>query len=137
MERHRRPYINHQAIINDKKLRKHLNEELNPWLGLSLNIWFEIIAKNNLIEQSRLLRWIAHDSDFIPNTMDGSFRIWGGGPTIFWELFKKKKIISFQDLKNQFGLKNQDLYRYLQMRHYMEQTIKKSSLEEVESGIIK
>ena len=62
-----------QAIINDKKLRKHLNEELNPWLGLSLNICSEIISKNSLTEQSRLLRWIAHYSDFTPNTLDGSF----------------------------------------------------------------
>jgi len=78
---------------------------LNPWLGLSLNIWSEIISKNSLTEWSRLLRWIAHDSDFTPNTFDGSFSRWGGGPTIFWELFKRKKIKSFQDLKIPFGLK--------------------------------
>lgn len=126
-----------QAIINDKKLRKHLNEELNPWLGLSLNIWFEIVAKNNLIEPSRILRWIAHDSDFIPNTADKGLGKWGGGPTIFWELFKKKTIRSFQELKIQYGLNNQDFYRYLQMRHYMEQMIKKVNMDELESGFIK
>ncbi len=126
-----------QAIINAKKLREHLIEEMNPWLGVSLKIWFEIIAKNNLTEQSKVLRWIAHDSDFIPNTGDSSFNRWEVGPKIFWELLNKKAIKSFQDLKNQYGLNNQNLYRYLQMRHYMEQTIKKFNPDELESGIIK
>ena len=61
----------------------------------------------------------------------------GSGTKIFWELFKKKAIKSFQDLKNQYGLNNQDLYRYLQMRHYMEQNIKKVNLDELGSGIIR
>ena len=113
-----------QAILNDKKLGEYLQEDLNPWLGLSLNIWFEIILKNNLIEQSKVLRWIAHDSDFTPNTTDRRFNRWEVGPKIFWELFKKKAIKSFQDLKNQYGLNNQDLYRYLQMWNYMELQIK-------------
>ena len=118
-------------------MREHLQEEINPWLGLSLNIWFEIISKNSLTEHSKVLRWIAHDSDFTPNTKDSRFSRWEVGPKIFWELFKKKAIKSFRDLKNQYGLNNQDLYRYLQMRHYMEQNIKKFNLDELESGIIK
>lgn len=71
-------YLKYYSIINDGKLREHLNEELNPWLGVSLNIWFEIISKNSLTEQSRVLRWIAHDSDFTPNTIDRKFSRWGG-----------------------------------------------------------
>ena len=45
------------------------------------------------------MRRIAHDSDFIPNTADKRFGRWGRGPTVFWELFKKKVMKSFQDIK--------------------------------------
>ena len=83
------------------------------------------------------MRWIAHDSDFVPNTIDKGFGRWDRGPMIFWELLKKKIIKNFQDLKNQYGLNNQDFYRYLQMRHYMEQIIKNVNMDELESGIIK
>lgn len=63
-----------QAIIHDKKISGHVNEKMNPWLGLPLKIWFEIIAKNKITEQSKVLRWIAHDSNFIPNTGDSGHK---------------------------------------------------------------
>lgn len=52
-------------------------------------------------------------------------------------MFVYKVIKSFQGLKNHYGLTNQDLYRYIQMRHYMEQTIRKDNFNGKESGIIK
>lgn len=83
-----------QAIINDTKLRKHLKAELNPWLGLSLNTWSENISKNGLPEQRKLLRLIAHNSDFIPNTEHKRFSRWERGPLIFWE--KKRLLKDFR-----------------------------------------
>lgn len=126
-----------QAIIGDDKLKKHLKEEVNPWLGVSVGVWFETITKHRLNVHSRVLRWIAYSSDLIPNRTDKRFKTWERGPTIFWELIKNKEIRSFQELKEQYGLANQDLYRYLQLRHYIEQTIKKENLGSSEAGIIK
>lgn len=58
----------------------------------------------------------------------------------FMSFRNKEEIIKIawqKRIKNQYGLNNQDLYRYLQMRHYMEQTIKKFNPDELQSGIIK
>lgn len=50
-------------------------------------------------------------------------------PKIFWELIKKQEIKSFQELKDQYGLGNPDLFRYFQMRHYLGETIKRGKTE--------
>ena len=113
-----------QAIIGDSNLRKHIREGANPWMDISLKIWFKLIVENYLITQSRLLRWIGYDSEFMPNRLDKSFKNWKRGPTIFLELLSKKKIKSFQELKDQYHLTNSDQYRYLQLRNYLEQTMR-------------
>lgn len=113
-----------QAIIGDNNLRKHIKEGINPWLNESLKIWFELIEKNDLRIQSRLLRWIGFDSEFIPNRTDKSFKNWNRGPTILWELLRKNEIKSFQEMKDQYSLTNLDQYRYVLLRHYLEQTIR-------------
>lgn len=77
-------------------MRKHIREGANPWLDTSLKIWFELIAKNDLRVQNRLLRWIGYDSESTPNRIDKSFKNWERGPTIFWELLR-----SFQEMKDQ------------------------------------
>lgn len=125
-----------QAVIGDSKLSKHLRKEANPWLGISLKIWFGIITKNNLTAHSRLVRWIAYDSEFLPNTTDKSFKNWERGPKIYWELLRKKEIKSFQEIKDQYGLTNQDFYRYLQLRHYLEQTVRRENLDGSELGLV-
>ncbi len=93
-------------------------------MDISLKIWFKLIAENDLKTQSRLLRWIGFDSEFMPNRIDKSFKNWERGPTIFLELLRKKKIKSFQEVKDQYHLTNLDQYRYLQLRNYLEQTMR-------------
>lgn len=88
-----------EAIIGDNELRKHHREEMNPRLAVSLKICFKIITKNSLKAHSSVLRWIAYDSEFITNRTDKGFKTWEGGPTIYWELLKKKESKSFQELK--------------------------------------
>lgn len=100
-----------QALIGDIELIKQLKEEINPWLLISLKIWSEMVTKNSLRAHTKMLRWIAYDSEFIPNREDKRFKRWENGPKIFWELMKKQEIKSFQELKNQYGLGYQDLFR--------------------------
>lgn len=73
--------------------------------------------------QSRLIKWIGYDSEFIPNKTDKSFKNWERGPRIFWELLRKKEIKGFQEIKDQYRLTNLDQYRYVQLRH-IEQTVR-------------
>lgn len=73
-------------------------------MDISLKIWFGLITKNGLIAHSKLLRWIAYDSEFIPVRTDKRFKTWEKGPTIQWELLKNKEFKSFQEIKDQYSL---------------------------------
>lgn len=105
-----------QAILRDETLRAHLKQKINPWLGVSVKIWSEIVKKYNLTGHCRFLRWIAHDIDFIPNKLDGRFKLWNNGPKMYWEVIKNKTVMSFQKMKEVYGLQKQDFHRYLQLR---------------------
>lgn len=99
-------------------------------------MWFEIVTKNKLTHNNKLLRWIGYGTEFSPNRRDNKFKNWEQGPHMFWELLENKKCKSFEEIKEQFGLVNQDFYRFLQMRHYLEHDIKKENFD-VEVNIIK
>lgn len=85
-------------------------------VGVSVKIWSEIVKKYNLTGHCRFLRWIAHDIDFIPNKLDGRFKLWNNGPKMYWEVIKNKTVMSFQKMKEVYGLQKQDFHRYLQLR---------------------
>ncbi len=44
-----------QALIGNNELIKQLREDINPWLGISLKIWSEIVTKNSLTAHTRVL----------------------------------------------------------------------------------
>lgn len=125
-----------QAIIGDEKLGKLYTKNINPWLEVSLNVWFETVLNYGLSQQCKLLRWIGFDVDFIPNKTDGRFKNWKQGPHMFWQLVKNKQCKSFQEIQDQWGLLSQDFYRFLQLRHYLEFNIKKENFD-IDSPMIK
>lgn len=55
---------------------------------------------------------------------------------MFWEVLENNVIKSLQDLESQYVLNNLDFYRYLQMRYYSEQTLRRGNLAEIDTGII-
>ncbi|KAJ0000415.1 hypothetical protein NQD34_012257 [Periophthalmus magnuspinnatus] len=110
-----------QAIMCDPQLLTNWKQKVNPWLWVSLSIWSEIMKKHKLIEQCRLLRWIAYDTDFEPNKLDSTFKMWKNGPKMHWEIIQRGDVMSFQQLKELYNLGNQDFHRYLQLRHYLKQ----------------
>ena len=56
--------------------------------------------------------------------MDGVFRTWvAKGITTFYSITDRGKLKEFQT-QEIHGLEKQDFYRYLQIRHYFDQTIK-------------
>lgn len=109
--------------------------EIDPWLELSLRVWFQVVSKN-MSGPCKLIRWVGFDTDFIPNKNDERFRLWENGPTMWWELLEGNKIKSFQEIKDKFeGMGNKDFFRFLQLRHYLDHDIKRENFSS-ESGII-
>lgn len=71
-----------------------------------------------------LLRWFAYDTEFVPNKTDNRFKRWTTkGLTAYWTFMNKGDLQSFHMLKGNHRLENQDFYRYLQLRHYLEHAI--------------
>lgn len=118
-----------QALIGDEKLSQQCSDDINQFLKLSLKVWFEVVSKNNLSHCCKLLRWIGFDTEFIPNKRDSRFKNWAQGPQMIWELVENNRSKSFQEVKDRWGLVNQDFYRFLQLRHYIEHDILKENLE--------
>lgn len=79
-----------------------------------------------MLEYTSVLKWIAYDSDFIPNQSDNRFKLWTNkGITSFCTIIEKGEILSFQVLKEKVLLENQDFYRYLQVRSYYDKKNKR------------
>src|SRR4029434_602286 len=78
-----------QAMIGDRKLATTHQEDLNPLVSFTLSIWFDIIKQLNLSTQIKKLRWVAYDTDFVPNSMDSRFKFWmNRGITAFCRLIQ-------------------------------------------------
>lgn len=59
----------------------------------------------------RLLSWIAYDESFKPNLIDLTYRNWERkGITAIRTILKNGNIMSFQELKGKYGLKNEDFF---------------------------
>lgn len=57
---------------------------------------------------------------------DTRFKSWtDNGLTAYCTLLDQDKVLSFQDLKEKFGLQNQDHFRYLQIRNFMSKKLLK------------
>lgn len=108
-------------LVGDPLLTNHLSDLNNPWIIGSLTRWSEIIKKYNLRKGTKIFKWFAYDPDFIPNNYDTRFKNWiENGIIAYCTLLDQNKVSSFQDLKEKFGLQNQDHFRYLQIRDFMD-----------------
>ncbi len=64
---------------------------------------------------------IAKNPDFRPSTMDAGYNIWAHRGLIYIaQLFHGQNMKSFEQLKKEFNLPAQDLYTFLQIRHYLQ-----------------
>lgn len=105
---------------------------------MSVRIWHRVFRENKTKEPYWIIRWIGYDSDFLPNRMDARFKQWADKGLIkHSDLYEGGTLRQFQDLKNRFGLTNQDFYRFLQLRHYLEKTMKKEELQQTNLGIVR
>ncbi len=126
-----------QAIIGDNGLVDHL-KDINPWIKIPIRIWYRVVSENKAKEPYWILRWIGYNSGFLPNRMDAGFKQWADkGLAKHSDLYEGGTLRKFQDLKNCFGLSNQDFYRFLQLRHYIERTMSRERLQQTHLGLVK
>lgn len=126
-----------QAMIGDRKLATTHQEDLNPLVSFTLSIWFDVIKQLNLSTQIKKLRWVAYDTDFVPNSMDSRFKFWmNRGITAFCRLIQNNRLHSFQTIREKYNLEKQDFFRYLQLRQYFLKEMGKKEANTVPNDII-
>lgn len=81
---------------------------------------------------TRILLWVAHDSDFTAARLDSRFKQWiNKGITSCCSVTNNKSLKSFQQLTRTNNLERQDFYRYLQLRTNFEKHIEYTGEEDV------
>ena len=121
-----------QPLIGQREIPAHTKEEeeLDPITTFTLNTWYSIIKQLKVGRELGLLKWIAFDKEFTPGISDARFKQWTEmGITAICKVIQKGEMRNFQDLKNTYGLENQDLFRFLQMRDFYIKRIKKNTDE--------
>ena len=85
-----------EAIIADSELLNKQMNKNNPWRNLSLRTWQEVVKTCHLNDSIKPLRWCAYDTNFIPNRMDGRFKLWAAkGLTNYFFVYEKGGIPPF------------------------------------------
>ena len=113
-------------LLADPSLKKQLSDPQNVMITGSLKVWSDLIRRYQLKDKIGILKWFAYDSDFRPGTMDMRFKGWiENGLSAYCTLLKQGNVMSFQDLKVRFKLQNQDFFRYLQIRDFMNRKLLK------------
>ena len=95
----------------------------NSIINKTLDIWQEVVKKYKLAGDSKLLVWPAQSPNFKPGVMDKTYERWG--MTAVCTLIDGRHFKSFEQLKREFNLANSDLFRFLQLRHFYDNEIKK------------
>lgn len=92
----------------------------NEWIKHTLKVW--TIVKKMLGGPMSISRamLIVGNIEFPPSLWDSGFRRWADkGLRTINQLFRGTEFKSFSQLQEQFDLPSKDLYRYLQIRHYV------------------
>ena len=88
-------------------------------------VWFKTCKKLHLVRHSRILKWLAYDSSFLPSSLDKQFKQWvHKGITAYCSITNGCILESFSRLSNVFDLEKFDFFRYLQVRDYFNGEIK-------------
>uniref|UniRef100_A0A3B5LJV4 Uncharacterized protein n=1 Tax=Xiphophorus couchianus TaxID=32473 RepID=A0A3B5LJV4_9TELE len=87
----------------------------------TINIWSRIKKKFNFPDSISKIVKIAKIPDFTPATMDTGFERWTKGGLVFIaQLFNGSIMKSFEQIQREFNPQKTDFYRYLQLRHYLQ-----------------
>lgn len=115
-------------LISHKGLLKKLDSQLDKITKTTVEIWNTVVERYKLEKDTKSLSWFAFDSRFIPGTIDKGFQQWAHkGITTIQSLVERGKLLSFDKLRDKFGLDENERYRYLQLKHYIENEIQVNS----------
>lgn len=114
-----------QALIGKKSNFQNQIQYINPITQFTLKMWFTMVKELHLEKQIQIWNWVAYNPDFKPGTIDHRFTKWTYlGVSALCTIINNGNMESFQTSKDKFGLVNQDLFRYLQVRQYYLKEIK-------------
>uniref|UniRef100_A0A087YQ60 Reverse transcriptase zinc-binding domain-containing protein n=1 Tax=Poecilia formosa TaxID=48698 RepID=A0A087YQ60_POEFO len=93
----------------------------NEWVVFTLGVWDRVRKKLKLpLSLSRAAR-IDGIADFKPNKMDRGFGEWADkGLLVINQLFTGTTIKTFSQLQREYNIANSDLFRFFQIRHYLQ-----------------
>lgn len=102
-------------------------------LNNTVKTWRKI-CKNIKIKEGHLtcLREIQSDPDFTPNTLDNTFKSWGNkGLVMHSQMFSDIGVETFENIARAYQLQNNQFYRYLQLRNYLNEKAHLKSLTDL------
>ena len=119
-----------------KKYTKGLKNNIDSITTFTLELWFRVIKKYRIKKETKVLRWVAFDSNFKSAEYDKGFKQWvDKGVTAWCTLEKDGALESFQNMKDIYSLDKREFYRYLQLRDYYKKEIEIDPSTEV-NGVI-
>lgn len=96
------------------------SQKKNLWIVHTLKVW-KFVQKQ--LKGAVTLSWampIAGNVEFLPSVYDRTYKRWAeSGLIIINQLLDGPAFKSFSQLRDKFNLPSSDLYRYLQIRHYV------------------
>ncbi len=110
-----------QSFIREREIHGHSKDKLGPIVTFSLKIWHAIVKHFKLEKEIGIFRWITHYEEFKPGREDLIFQQWKERRiTTLCSVLTKGEIKSSQDLKDDFGLRNQDLFSSMDSANIIE-----------------
>lgn len=123
------------AKLGWKEYKVHKEDSII--LGNTLKIWFEIVKKNKMEGDSKLLIWPSQLFNLGLSESEHALIWWKErGLTAVCTLVEGKNFKSFEKLKQEFKLENRHLYRYLQLRDFYQKEVKRNLSEEIQKLIL-
>ena len=108
-----------QSLIGDQEIYKRIKNNIDSITTFTLELWFRVIKKYRIKKETKVLRWVAFDSNFKSAEYDKGFKQWvDKGVTAWCTLKKDGALESFQNMKDIYSLDKREFYRYLQLRDY-------------------
>jgi len=108
------------ALIYSKLPLSPSKFTLNPVVIATLKIWTQFRTHFKYIESS-INGPIDNNHLFPPSTLDSAFSLWKyRGLVKFSDLFHDNRFDSFETIRNKYDLPQNNLFRYFQIRHYIQ-----------------
>ena len=104
-----------QSLIGDQEIYKRIKKGLkniDSITTFTLELWFRVIKKYRIKKETKVLRWVAFDSNFKSAEYDKGFKQWvDKGVTAWCTLEKDGALESFQNMKDIYSLDKREFYR--------------------------